>query len=51
MSANLPLMISANAPNMAMTGKPASKDAVEPSSSVVMPDGGSMMSANARPWL
>jgi cytochrome c biogenesis protein CcdA/thiol-disulfide isomerase/thioredoxin len=47
MSADPPLMISANAPNMAMTGKPASKDAVEPSSSVVMPDGGSMMSANA----
>jgi cytochrome c biogenesis protein CcdA/thiol-disulfide isomerase/thioredoxin len=47
MSDNPSMLMSANAPNMAMTGKPASKDAAEPSSSVVMPDGGAMMSANA----
>jgi cytochrome c biogenesis protein CcdA/thiol-disulfide isomerase/thioredoxin len=45
MSANPSMMMSANAPTMAMTGKPAA----EPSSSVVMPEGGggAMMSANA----
>ena len=43
MSANPSMMMSANAPTMAMTGKPAA----EPSSSVVMPEGGgAMMSAN-----
>src|SRR5580693_3116070 len=43
MSANPSMMMSANAPTMAMTGKPAA----EPSSSVVTPEGGgSMMSAN-----
>jgi cytochrome c biogenesis protein CcdA/thiol-disulfide isomerase/thioredoxin len=48
MSANPSMMMSANAPTMAMTGKqPAGKDAAEPSSSVVMPEGGgAMMSAN-----
>jgi cytochrome c biogenesis protein CcdA/thiol-disulfide isomerase/thioredoxin len=48
MSANPSMMMSANAPSMAMTGKqPAGKVAVEPSSSVVMPEGGGvMMSAN-----
>jgi cytochrome c biogenesis protein CcdA/thiol-disulfide isomerase/thioredoxin len=47
MSANPSMMMSANAPNMAMTGKPADKVAAEPSSSVVMPaGGGAMMSAN-----
>src|ERR1700733_11502219 len=48
MSANPSMMMSANAPTMAMTGKqPAGKVAVEPSSSVVMPEGGgAMMSAN-----
>jgi cytochrome c biogenesis protein CcdA/thiol-disulfide isomerase/thioredoxin len=47
MSAN-PSMMSANAPTMAMTGKPAGKDGAEPSSSAVMPEGGgAMMSANA----
>src|SRR3984885_1329882 len=42
------MMMSANAPSMAMTGKqPAGKGAAEPSSSVVMPEaGGAMMSAN-----
>jgi cytochrome c biogenesis protein CcdA/thiol-disulfide isomerase/thioredoxin len=44
MSANPSMMMSANAPTMAMTGKPAA----EPWSSVVMPEGGgAMMSANA----
>jgi cytochrome c biogenesis protein CcdA/thiol-disulfide isomerase/thioredoxin len=44
MSANPSMMMSANAPTMAMNGKPAA----EPSSSVVTPEGGgSMMSANA----
>jgi cytochrome c biogenesis protein CcdA/thiol-disulfide isomerase/thioredoxin len=44
MSANPSMMMSANAPAMAMTGK----QAAEPSSSVVTPEGvGSMMSANA----
>jgi thiol-disulfide isomerase/thioredoxin len=45
MSANPSMMMSGNAPAMAMTGKPAA----EPSSSVVMPEGGggAMMSANA----
>ena len=43
MSANPSMMMSANAPTMAMTGKVAA----EPSSSVVMPEGGgAMMSAN-----
>jgi cytochrome c biogenesis protein CcdA/thiol-disulfide isomerase/thioredoxin len=43
MSANPSMMMSANAPTMAMTGKPGA----EPSSSVVMPEGGgAMMSAN-----
>src|ERR1700733_1296761 len=48
MSANPSMMMSANAPSMAMTGKqPAGKVAAEPSSSVVMPEGGgAMMSAN-----
>ena len=48
MSANPSMMMSANAPSMAMTGKqPAGKDGAEPSSSVVMPEGGgAMMSAN-----
>jgi cytochrome c biogenesis protein CcdA/thiol-disulfide isomerase/thioredoxin len=44
MSAN-PAMMNANAPTMAMTGKPANKDGGETSSSVVM-NGGAMMSAN-----
>jgi thiol-disulfide isomerase/thioredoxin len=39
-------MMSANAPTMAMTGEPASKDGAEPSSSVVMAGAGAMMSAN-----
>jgi cytochrome c biogenesis protein CcdA/thiol-disulfide isomerase/thioredoxin len=44
MSANPSMMMSANAPTMAMSGKPGA----EPSSSVVTPEGGgSMMSANA----
>src|ERR1700729_1427265 len=45
MSANPSMMMSANAPTMAMSGKVAA----EPSSSVVMPEGrgGAMMSANA----
>jgi cytochrome c biogenesis protein CcdA/thiol-disulfide isomerase/thioredoxin len=45
MSANPSMMMSGNAPPMAMTGKPGA----EPSSSVVMPEGGggAMMSANA----
>jgi cytochrome c biogenesis protein CcdA/thiol-disulfide isomerase/thioredoxin len=49
MSANPSMMMNANAPAMAMTGKPADKDHAEPSSSVVMPEGGggAMMSANA----
>ena len=49
MSANPSMMMmSANAPSMAMTGKqPAGKDGAEPSSSVVMPEGGGAMSANA----
>jgi cytochrome c biogenesis protein CcdA/thiol-disulfide isomerase/thioredoxin len=38
-------MMSANAPTMAMTGKPTGQDGAEPSSSVVM-NGGAMMSAN-----
>jgi cytochrome c biogenesis protein CcdA/thiol-disulfide isomerase/thioredoxin len=43
MSANPSMMMSANAPTMAMTGKPGA----EPSSSVVMPEGGgAMMSGN-----
>jgi cytochrome c biogenesis protein CcdA/thiol-disulfide isomerase/thioredoxin len=43
MSANPSMMMSANAPAMAMTGKPGA----EPSSSVVTPEGGgAMMSAN-----
>jgi cytochrome c biogenesis protein CcdA/thiol-disulfide isomerase/thioredoxin len=47
MSANPSMMMSANAPTMAMNGKPAGKGAAEPSSSVVTPEGGgSMMSAN-----
>jgi cytochrome c biogenesis protein CcdA/thiol-disulfide isomerase/thioredoxin len=48
MSANPSMIMSANAPSMAMTGKqPAGKVAAEPSSSVVMPEGGgAMMSAN-----
>jgi cytochrome c biogenesis protein CcdA/thiol-disulfide isomerase/thioredoxin len=46
MSANPSMMMSADAPTMAMTGKLAGKDAAEPSSSVVMPEGGAMMSAN-----
>ncbi len=32
------MMMSANAPTMAMTGKPAGQDGAEPSSSVVMPE-------------
>jgi cytochrome c biogenesis protein CcdA len=49
MSANPSMMMSANAPAMAMTGKSAGQDGAEPSSSVVMPEGGggAMMSANA----
>jgi cytochrome c biogenesis protein CcdA/thiol-disulfide isomerase/thioredoxin len=48
MSANPSMMMSANAPTMAMTGKPVGKVAAEPLSSVVMPEGGggAMMSAN-----
>jgi cytochrome c biogenesis protein CcdA/thiol-disulfide isomerase/thioredoxin len=47
MSANPSMMMSANAPAMAMNGKAAGKDGAEPSSSVVMPEGGgAMMSAN-----
>jgi cytochrome c biogenesis protein CcdA/thiol-disulfide isomerase/thioredoxin len=43
MSANPSMMMSANAPTMAMNGKPGA----EPSSSVIMPEsGGAMMSAN-----
>jgi cytochrome c biogenesis protein CcdA/thiol-disulfide isomerase/thioredoxin len=48
MSANPSMMMSANAPAMAMNGNPAGKDGAEPSSSVVTPEGGgAMMSANA----
>jgi cytochrome c biogenesis protein CcdA len=47
MRANPSMMMSANAPTMAMTGKPAGQDGAEPSSSVVMPaGGGAMMSGN-----
>ena len=47
MSANPSMMMSANAPTLAMTGKPAGQDSAEPSSSVVTPEGGgAMMSAN-----
>jgi cytochrome c biogenesis protein CcdA/thiol-disulfide isomerase/thioredoxin len=45
MSANPSMMMSANAPAMAMKGTPPGKEA-EPSSSVVMAGGGAMMSAN-----
>jgi len=48
MSANPSMMMSANAPAMAMNGNPAGKDGAEQSSSVVMLEGGgAMMSANA----
>jgi cytochrome c biogenesis protein CcdA/thiol-disulfide isomerase/thioredoxin len=48
MSANPSMIMSANAPTMAMSGNPAGKDRAEPSSSVVTPEGGgAMMSANA----
>jgi cytochrome c biogenesis protein CcdA/thiol-disulfide isomerase/thioredoxin len=48
MSANPAMMMSANAPTMAMNGKmSAGKDGAQPSSSVVTPEGGgAMMSAN-----
>jgi cytochrome c biogenesis protein CcdA/thiol-disulfide isomerase/thioredoxin len=46
MSANPSMMMSANAPNMAMTGKPVSMDGADPSSSVAVTGGGAMMSAN-----
>jgi cytochrome c biogenesis protein CcdA/thiol-disulfide isomerase/thioredoxin len=48
MSANPSMMMSANAPTMAMSGNPAGKVAAESSSSVVTPEGGggAMMSAN-----
>jgi cytochrome c biogenesis protein CcdA/thiol-disulfide isomerase/thioredoxin len=47
MSANPSMMMSANAPTMAMTGKQADKEGAEPSSSIVTPEGGgAMMSAN-----
>ncbi|MGB3582042.1 MAG: cytochrome c biogenesis protein DipZ [Roseiarcus sp.] len=47
MSASPSMMMSANAPTMAMNGTPASKAGAEPPSSVVPPGGGAMMSANA----
>jgi cytochrome c biogenesis protein CcdA/thiol-disulfide isomerase/thioredoxin len=49
MSANPSMMMSADAPTMAMTGKQAAKDGAEPSSSVVVPEGagGARMSAEA----
>ena len=48
MSANPSMMMSANAPTMAMTGKQADKEGAEPSSSIVTPEGGgAMMSANS----
>jgi cytochrome c biogenesis protein CcdA/thiol-disulfide isomerase/thioredoxin len=46
MSANPSMMMSANAPTMAMNGTPAGKGGAEPPSSVVTPGGGAMMSAN-----
>ena len=46
MSANPSMMMSANAPTMAMNGTPAGKGSAEPPSSVVTPGGGAMMSAN-----
>ena len=47
MSAGPSMMMSANAPKMAMNGKPTGKDGVEPSSSMVMTGAGAMTSANA----
>jgi cytochrome c biogenesis protein CcdA/thiol-disulfide isomerase/thioredoxin len=46
MSANPSMMMSANAPTMAMNGTPAGKGGAEPQSSVVTAGGGAMMSAN-----
>ena len=40
------MMMSGNAPTMAMNANPAGKGGAEPSSSVVTPGGGAMMSAN-----
>jgi cytochrome c biogenesis protein CcdA/thiol-disulfide isomerase/thioredoxin len=47
MSANPSMMMSANAPSMAMTGKPGA----EPSSSVVMPEGGGAMMSDKAPTM
>src|SRR5271168_200999 len=47
MSANPSMMMSANAPTIAMKGTPAGKGGAEPSSSGVTAGGGAMMSANA----
>ena len=47
MSANPSMMMTANAPTMAMNATPAGKKDAEPSSSVVTAGGGAMMSANA----
>jgi cytochrome c biogenesis protein CcdA/thiol-disulfide isomerase/thioredoxin len=46
MSANPSMMMSANAPTIAMNGTPAGKGGAEPQSSVVTAGGGAMMSAN-----
>src|SRR5271168_3676885 len=46
MSANPSMMMSANAPTMAMNGTLAGKGGAEPQSSVVTAGGGAMMSAN-----
>ena len=46
MSASPSMMMSANAPTMAMNANPAGKGGAEPPSSVVAPGGGAMMSAN-----
>src|SRR5271163_2154776 len=46
MSANPSMMMSANAPTIAMNGTPAGKGGAEPQSSVVTASGGAMMSAN-----
>jgi cytochrome c biogenesis protein CcdA/thiol-disulfide isomerase/thioredoxin len=51
MSANPSMMMSANAPAMAMSGKPAAKVGAEPSSPVVTPGGGGSMMSDKAPTM